>query len=153
MPFVTPDLIARLAAARGIAAPRGEAFPARYEPAALPVLRAGLQREAAVRDVLAELGGHGDRGGRARADRDQRSEGAGRRRLREVSAARLLAGSRPASALSQHAIGAARRSDECAATEASSSTAVIWAPVGAGWPSASANCAIHSSAVGAMPGR
>jgi len=55
MPFVTPELIARLAAARGIAAPRGEAFPARYEPAALPVLRAGLQREAAVRAVLAEL--------------------------------------------------------------------------------------------------
>ena len=56
MPFVTPDLIARLAAAQGNAAPRGEAFPARYEPSALPVLRAGLQREAAVRQVLAELG-------------------------------------------------------------------------------------------------
>jgi molybdopterin-guanine dinucleotide biosynthesis protein A len=55
MPFVTPELIARLAAARGIAAPRGEAFPARYELSALPVLRAGLRREAAVRAVLAEL--------------------------------------------------------------------------------------------------
>ena len=56
MPFVTADLITRLAAADGIAAPPGEAFPARYEPAALPALRAALQREAAVRDVLAELG-------------------------------------------------------------------------------------------------
>ena len=56
MPFVTPDLIARLAATAGVAAPLGEAFPARYEPAALPVLLAGLAREAAVRDVLAELG-------------------------------------------------------------------------------------------------
>jgi len=56
MPFVSPGLIARLAAARGVAAPAGEAFPARYEPSALPVLRAGLAREAAVRAVLAELG-------------------------------------------------------------------------------------------------
>ena len=55
MPFVSPGLIARLAAARGVAAPAGEAFPARYEPSALPVLRAGLAREAAVRAVLAEL--------------------------------------------------------------------------------------------------
>ena len=46
MPFVSPGLIARLAAARGVAAPAGEAFPARYEPSALPVLRAGLAREA-----------------------------------------------------------------------------------------------------------
>jgi molybdopterin-guanine dinucleotide biosynthesis protein A len=56
MPFVDAGLIARVAAAEGTAAPRGEAFPARYPPAALPVLRAGLAREAAVRDVLAELG-------------------------------------------------------------------------------------------------
>jgi molybdopterin-guanine dinucleotide biosynthesis protein A len=56
MPFVSPGLIARLAAAKGVAAPAGEAFPARYEPSALPVLRAGLAREAAVREVLAELG-------------------------------------------------------------------------------------------------
>jgi molybdopterin-guanine dinucleotide biosynthesis protein A len=55
MPFVTPGLIARLAAAHGVAAPPGEAFPARYEPSALPVLRAGLEREAALRDVLAGL--------------------------------------------------------------------------------------------------
>jgi molybdopterin-guanine dinucleotide biosynthesis protein A len=56
MPFVTAELIARLAGARGVAAPPGEAFPARYEPGALPVLRAGLRREAGVRAVLAELG-------------------------------------------------------------------------------------------------
>ena len=56
MPVVTPELIARLAAARGVAAPPGEAFPARYEPSALPVLQEGLAREEAVRAVLAELG-------------------------------------------------------------------------------------------------
>jgi molybdopterin-guanine dinucleotide biosynthesis protein A len=56
MPFVSAGLVARLAAARGVAAPAGEAFPARYEPSALPVLRAGLERETAVRAVLAELG-------------------------------------------------------------------------------------------------
>jgi molybdenum cofactor guanylyltransferase len=55
MPFVSPGLIARLASARGVAAPVGEAFPARYEPSALPMLLAGLAREAAVRAVLAEL--------------------------------------------------------------------------------------------------
>jgi molybdopterin-guanine dinucleotide biosynthesis protein A len=56
MPFVPPQLIAELAALDAVAAvPPGQAFPARYEPAALPVLRAGLEREAAVRDVLAEL--------------------------------------------------------------------------------------------------
>ena len=56
MPFVTPgaDRAARAARRRRGAAP-GEAFPARYEPAALPALRAGLAREAAVREVLAEL--------------------------------------------------------------------------------------------------
>jgi molybdopterin-guanine dinucleotide biosynthesis protein A len=56
MPFVTPGLLGRLAAREGVAAPAGEAFPARYQPAVLPVLRAGLAREAAVREVLAELG-------------------------------------------------------------------------------------------------
>jgi len=56
MPFVTPALIARLAGMQGVAAPRGQAFPARYEPAALPALRAGLAREAAVREILAGLG-------------------------------------------------------------------------------------------------
>jgi len=56
MPFVSPGLIARLAAAEGIAAPAGEAFPARYEPSALPALRDGLAREAPLRAVLAELG-------------------------------------------------------------------------------------------------
>lgn len=56
MPFVTPGLIARLAGMHGVAAPPGQAFPARYEPAALPALRAGLAREAAVRELLASLG-------------------------------------------------------------------------------------------------
>ena len=56
MPFVTGDLISRLAALDAVAAaPPGEAFPARYAQSALPVLRAGLAREAALRDVLAEL--------------------------------------------------------------------------------------------------
>ena len=56
MPFVPAALIARLAALDAVAAaPPGEAFPARYEPAALPVLRAGLEREAPLREVLAEL--------------------------------------------------------------------------------------------------
>jgi molybdopterin-guanine dinucleotide biosynthesis protein A len=56
MPFVPPALIARLAALDAVAAvPPGQAFPARYSPEALPVLRAGLEREAALRDVLAEL--------------------------------------------------------------------------------------------------
>ena len=56
MPFVPAALIARLAALDAVAAaPPGQAFPARYEPAALPVLRAGLEREAPLREVLAEL--------------------------------------------------------------------------------------------------
>ena len=56
MPFVPAELIARLAALDAVAAaPPGEAFPARYESAALPVLRAGLEREAPLRAVLAEL--------------------------------------------------------------------------------------------------
>ena len=52
MPFVTPALIARVAAAEGMAVPRGEAFPARYEPADLPALRAGLAREAPLMAIL-----------------------------------------------------------------------------------------------------
>jgi molybdopterin-guanine dinucleotide biosynthesis protein A len=56
MPFVPPALLARLAALDAVAAaPAGEAFPARYSPAALPVLRAGLAREAPLREVLADL--------------------------------------------------------------------------------------------------
>ena len=56
MPFVPPSLLARVAALDAVAAaPPGEAFPARYSPAALPVLRAGLAREAPLRAVLAEL--------------------------------------------------------------------------------------------------
>jgi molybdopterin-guanine dinucleotide biosynthesis protein A len=56
MPFVSPALLSRLAAAEGVAAPRGEAFPARYEPSSLPALTEGLASEAALRDVLAQLG-------------------------------------------------------------------------------------------------
>jgi len=57
MPFVPPDLIARLAGLDAVsAAPPGEAFPARYAPAALPALRAALAREAPLRAALAELG-------------------------------------------------------------------------------------------------
>jgi molybdenum cofactor guanylyltransferase len=56
MPFVTPELLRLIAARPGVAAPAGEAFPARYPPEALPALRAGLEREAAVRAVLEELG-------------------------------------------------------------------------------------------------
>ena len=56
MPFVPAELIARLARLDApAAAPVGEGFPARYESAALPVLRAGLEREAPLRAVLAEL--------------------------------------------------------------------------------------------------
>jgi molybdopterin-guanine dinucleotide biosynthesis protein A len=58
-PFAAPELLARLATAAGPAAPhvggRAEPFPARYEPAGLPVLRAALAREAPVRAALAEL--------------------------------------------------------------------------------------------------
>ena len=56
MPFVPPALLAELAALDAVAAhPPGEAFPARYAPAALPVLRAGLAREAPLRELLDEL--------------------------------------------------------------------------------------------------
>jgi molybdenum cofactor guanylyltransferase len=57
MPFVGADLLARLAAASGTAAARADhPFPARYEPAALPVLRDVLAREAPARVALAALG-------------------------------------------------------------------------------------------------
>ena len=56
MPFVSPALIARVAAMEGNAVVHGQAFPARLVPAALPALREGLAREAALRRVLAALG-------------------------------------------------------------------------------------------------
>ena len=56
MPHVGPELLARLAAADGAAAARADLpFPARYEPAALPVLRDVLAREAPAREALAAL--------------------------------------------------------------------------------------------------
>jgi molybdopterin-guanine dinucleotide biosynthesis protein A len=55
MPFVTPELLAHLASLEGLAAPAGQPFPARYEPAALPALREALAREAPVRATLAAL--------------------------------------------------------------------------------------------------
>jgi len=56
MPFVGAELLGRLAAAEGAAAARaGQPFPGRYEPSALPVLRAALEREAPVREALGAL--------------------------------------------------------------------------------------------------
>ena len=56
MPHVGPELLARLAAADGIAAARlDHPFPGRYEPSALPVLRDALAREAPAREALAAL--------------------------------------------------------------------------------------------------
>jgi molybdenum cofactor guanylyltransferase len=57
-PFLTPALLARLAAgpeSAVTAAGRLEPFPARYEPAALPALRGALAREASMRATLAAL--------------------------------------------------------------------------------------------------
>jgi molybdopterin-guanine dinucleotide biosynthesis protein A len=54
MPFVTPELIRRVAVAEGMAVPRNEAFPARYDPAHLPALRAALERQAPVKELLAD---------------------------------------------------------------------------------------------------
>ena len=51
MPFVSAELIARLAAAEG-ATTAGHPFPGRYEPADLPALRAALDRHARVKDAL-----------------------------------------------------------------------------------------------------
>jgi molybdopterin-guanine dinucleotide biosynthesis protein A len=63
MPFVTPDALTALAEHDGPAAAlvdgRLEPFPARYEPSALPRLRAALEREAPLRATLAELEPHG----------------------------------------------------------------------------------------------
>jgi molybdopterin-guanine dinucleotide biosynthesis protein A len=57
MPFVTAELVARLAAAPGTAtAAADQPFPGRYDPSALPVLRGALDREAPVREALAALG-------------------------------------------------------------------------------------------------
>ena len=56
MPFVTADLVARLAAAPATAAVADQPFPGRYDPSALPVLRDALEREAPVREALAALG-------------------------------------------------------------------------------------------------
>ena len=55
MPFVPAELIARLAAADGVAAVPRQPFPGRYDPAALPVLREALAREAPVTEALAAL--------------------------------------------------------------------------------------------------
>jgi molybdopterin-guanine dinucleotide biosynthesis protein A len=58
MPFVTADLLARLAAGPEAAVRAGgrlAPFPARYEPAALPALRDALARGASVRATLAAL--------------------------------------------------------------------------------------------------
>jgi molybdopterin-guanine dinucleotide biosynthesis protein A len=58
MPFVTAELLARLAAGPEAAVRAGgrlAPFPARYEPAALPALRDALARAAPVRATLAAL--------------------------------------------------------------------------------------------------
>ncbi len=57
-PFVTPELLARLAKGPEAAVrvrTRLEPLPARYEPAALPALRAALAEEASLRATLAAL--------------------------------------------------------------------------------------------------
>jgi molybdopterin-guanine dinucleotide biosynthesis protein A len=57
-PFLTPALLARLAAGPEAAVTTGgqlEPFPARYEPAALPALLDALTREAPMRVTLAAL--------------------------------------------------------------------------------------------------
>jgi molybdopterin-guanine dinucleotide biosynthesis protein A len=52
-PFVTPELLAELAACEGFAITRGEPFPGRYEPSEL--LQRALQEEASMRATLAKL--------------------------------------------------------------------------------------------------
>jgi molybdenum cofactor guanylyltransferase len=52
-PFVTPELLAELAAYDGFAITRGEPFPGRYEPSA--VLEQALRDEASMRATLAKL--------------------------------------------------------------------------------------------------
>ena len=59
MPFLTGELLARLAAGpeAGVrVADRIEPFPMRYEPAQLPALRTALDREASLRSTLDALG-------------------------------------------------------------------------------------------------
>ncbi len=57
MPFVPAELLARLAHGGAVrAGGRIEPFPARYEPAWLPELRAALERGAPVRATLEALG-------------------------------------------------------------------------------------------------
>jgi len=56
-PFVPAELLARLAKGGAVrAGGRIEPFPARYEPAWLPELRAALEREAPMRATLEALG-------------------------------------------------------------------------------------------------
>jgi molybdenum cofactor guanylyltransferase len=58
MPFVTPDLLRRLAAGPESAVRAGERLaplPAAYDPADLPALRAALAREASLTATLAAL--------------------------------------------------------------------------------------------------
>ena len=52
-PFVTPELLAELAAHEGFAITRGEPFPGRYEPSR--ILQAALHEEASMRATLAKL--------------------------------------------------------------------------------------------------
>ena len=52
-PFVTPELLATLAAHEGFAIPRGEPFPGRYEPS--EILVQALREEAPLRATLAKL--------------------------------------------------------------------------------------------------
>jgi molybdopterin-guanine dinucleotide biosynthesis protein A len=57
-PFVTPELLQRLATGPEAAVRVGdrlEPLPARYEPAALPALRAALDSESSLRRTLASL--------------------------------------------------------------------------------------------------
>ena len=56
MPHVDGNLLMELASGDGMVAARADhPFPARYEPAALPVLRDVLAREAPAREALAAL--------------------------------------------------------------------------------------------------
>ena len=52
-PFVTPELLAELAAHEGFAITRGEPFPGRYEPH--PALAQALLDQASLRATLAKL--------------------------------------------------------------------------------------------------
>src|SRR4051794_3008552 len=52
-PFVTPELLAALAAHDGFAIPKGEPFPGRYEPS--EILVQALREEAPMRATLAKL--------------------------------------------------------------------------------------------------